>query len=80
MFAYYTHTHVCRSSSVVCQEFLAVYSLRTTRCRCRLAAHKGSIQSCEAWEGAMLSAGGSNQDGWGEDLSDGNVEKGRIWE
>lgn len=39
------------------EEFLAVYSLRTTRCRCRLAAHKGSIQSCEAWEGAMLSAG-----------------------
>lgn len=39
------------------EEFLAVYSLRSARCLLRLAAHKGAVQGCEAWEGHLLSAG-----------------------
>ena len=44
------------------QEFLAVYSLRSARCFLRLAAHKGAVQGCEAWDGHVLSAGGM----WGD--------------
>lgn len=39
------------------EEFLAVYSLRSARCFLRLAAHKGAVQGCEAWDGHVLSAG-----------------------
>eukprot|EP00435_Cladocopium_sp_Y103_P040010 s704_g10.t2 len=38
-------------------EFLAVYSLRSARCFLRLAAHKGAVQGCEAWDQHVLSAG-----------------------
>ncbi|CAK8994032.1 unnamed protein product [Durusdinium trenchii] len=39
------------------EELLAVYGLRSSRCLCRLAAHKGAVLCCEALNGEMLSGG-----------------------
>lgn len=41
------------------EALLALYSLHSGRCLCRLAAHKGSVLCCQASDRDMLSGGQS---------------------